>query len=185
MSKKELDQLLDSSYDGIEEYDNDLPTWWVNLFYLTIIFGIAYVAYVHFMGMPTDHERLASELAELDKKKIAANAGGTELSEEQLLQKVSDSTLVQKGHEVFIAKCAMCHGQKAEGLVGPNLTDEYWLHGNKLGQIKNVIEKGVLDKGMLAWKGVVSDDNIFELIAFINSVKNTNVPGKPPQGDKM
>lgn len=187
MKKKDTDELLTGSYDGIQEYDNDLPKWWVWLFYGTIVFGIFYAIDVHFLGKATEHERLAAQMSELEdlQKQHEAKNAAEGPREEDLLAKVADSTAVQKGAAVFAAKCAMCHGSKAEGLVGPNLTDRYWLHGNTLSDIKTVIEKGVLEKGMLAWKGVLPDDDILSLVAFIGSIKNTEVKGKPPQGNEM
>ena len=77
----------------------------------------------------------------------------------------------------------MCHGPQGQGLIGPNLTDTSWIHGGKLSEIKNTIENGVLDKGMLAWKGVLSPDEINNVVAYVHSLKGTNPPNpKAAQG---
>lgn len=185
MSEKEKDTLLESSYDGIQEYDNDLPRWWLNIFWLTTIFAIIYMVYVHGFR-PVDSELLASELAELQAKKQAAQppASSEEISEEYLLKLVSDESGIALGKEVYLAKCAACHGQAGEGLIGPNLTDAYWIHGGTLTDIRTTIQKGVLDKGMLAWEGVIPDSEINAVTAYIRKIHGT-APENPkaPQGE--
>lgn len=187
MTEKKIDEILGGNYDGIQEYDNDLPRWWLVLFYITIGFALVYTVYVHFMHTPTDHEVLAQQLASLEKVKQAyeVGEGNAEPSEEVLLAAAKDPQKVEAGKGVFVAKCVACHGQKAEGLVGPNLTDEFWIHGGKISQIHEVIEKGVPEKGMLSWKALISQPEIENLTAYIWSIRNTNVPGKAPQGDKV
>lgn len=186
MSKRTQDELLTGNYDGIQEYDNDLPRWWIQLFYLTIIFSVIYTVYVHFMGTPTDHERVAQQLADLKAVQTAyeqAHAPKVE-GADVLLALAAKPEVVAKGQGVFAGKCAACHGAKGEGLVGPNLTDEYWLHGGKIEQIHTVIEVGVPEKGMMSWKALMPKEDIDAVTAYIWSIRHTNVPGKAPQGDK-
>lgn len=183
---KETDKLLNGNYDGIQEYDNDLPRWWVWLFYLTIIFAVVYSYYYHFTSAQSAPERLAAQMADLEKVRQAAAppqaVGG--MSEEDLFKLTSDAAMLTKGKEVYAAKCAVCHGPDGQGLIGPNLTDKYWIHGAKLADMKRVVEQGVLDKGMLAWKGVIGDDEINAVLAFSFSIRNSN-PANPkaPQGE--
>jgi cytochrome c oxidase cbb3-type subunit 3 len=186
VSDKQRDQLLNASYDGIQEYDNDLPRWWVYLFVLTIVVSGVYVVYVHVLGTPTDHERLAVELSALEGQRQAFQAAhaSTTSGPDALLAIAKDTGRVEKGKASFAQRCAACHGQKGEGLVGPNLTDEYWLHGGKIEQIRTTIADGVPDKGMISWKTLTTQEDMDDLTAFIWSIRNTNVPGKAPQGDK-
>lgn len=185
----ERDELKSSNYDGIQEYDNDLPKWWLYLFYFTIVFSFAYVAYYELLGGPTHEQTLSAELAEIEALKAAAKAEAPvikEQSEEDLLQLVGSSERIAKGKELFASRCASCHGAQGQGVIGPNLTDEYWIHGGDLKDIKNIIEVGVLAKGMLAWKGIISDDDIISSVAFIHSLKGSNPPNpKAPEGEKV
>ena len=186
MTDKKIDQLLTGNYDGIEEYDNDLPKWWIYLFYLTIAFAPIYVIYVHFLGTPSDQERVAVELQALKDRQAnyAKQTAPKEKSAVELIKLSTDQSHIAKGQLIFTQKCLACHGAKGEGVVGPNLTDEYWIHGGKIEKIHHTIEVGVPEKGMLAWKTLMSQDEIDDVTAFIWSIRNTNVPGKAPQGDK-
>lgn len=95
------------------------------------------------------------------------------------LVKAGDS----EGKKVFKQNCVACHGQKGEGIVGPNLTDDYWLHGNKLSDVVKVITNGVPAKGMMAWKPQLSTAQIQAVASYVLSLKGA-VPanGKAPQG---
>ena len=182
---KKPDELLDSNYDGIKEYDNDLPKWWRALFYITIIFGVVYVIYYQFGPGLSSEERLARQLEEIREHNVVAHKALKETTGDELSELVKNPERLAQGKAVFAAKCGVCHGANGEGLVGPNLTDEYWIHGSKITDIKMTIENGVLDKGMLAWKGVLSNDEIDNVSAYIYSLKNSN-PANPkaPQGVK-
>jgi cytochrome c oxidase cbb3-type subunit 3 len=183
-NKKE-DQLLESYYDGIEEYDNDLPRWWLWLFYITIIIAPIYVGYYHFGPGLQPSEELAVDMKELEEIRsqyAAKMQGGAPMTEESLLALVSDLSRVERGAKVYAEKCMVCHGTKGEGLVGPNLTDAQWIHGGKVTEIKTVIEVGVPAKGMLAWKELLPADQISDVLSFVWSIRNTNVPGKAPEG---
>lgn len=187
MTHKKIDQLLDSAYDGIQEYDNDLPKWWIYLFLITVVLGIAYAGYVHLFGAPSDQQILASDMNDLEELRRAyseLHAPKTD-GPEALLARAAQSDLVEKGRVNFANRCAPCHGQKAEGVVGPNLTDEYWIHGGKIEQIQAVVVNGVPDKGMMAWKALLTQDEIDDIVAYLWTVRNTNVPGKAVQGEKQ
>lgn len=182
---KDKDQLLNSNYDGIQEYDNDLPKWWVILFYLTIVYSVIYAGYYYFGFRPTTEKILASQIEDIQnlKKEVAKNEPVQPKLDLVALSK--DQAVVQKGKEVYTGKCFMCHGVNGEGTVGPNLTDNYWIHGGKLEQIKHTIEVGVLDKGMMSWKGVLTDEEINSVTAYIRSISGTNpANAKAPQGEQ-
>lgn len=178
--KKEKDEVRGHAFDGIEEYDNDLPRWWLNIFWITTIFGVVYAGYVHLGFKVEDHKALEMALAEIEEKKIES---APTLSEEFLLSLAGDEAVVAKGKETFASKCVACHADKGQGLIGPNLTDNFWIHGSELLQIRQVIVKGVPEKGMIPWEAMLTNDQINEVVAFIHSIRNTNVEGgKAPEG---
>ena len=176
---KDQDKLLDHDNDGIKEYDNDLPKWWVQLFWLTGIVGVMLAVWFHLPSTPTPDQALAQRLAELDAKKPAS----AELTNESLLAMLRDSKRQHEGQEIFVAKCVACYGPQGQGIVGPNLTDNHWIHGNTPLEIKRVIEEGVLEKGMLSWKTMLKPDEILDVSAYVWSLKGTTPPNpKAPEG---
>lgn len=182
---KKLDELLDHNYDGIQEYDNDLPRWWVQLFWLTIVWGIGYAIWFHYPSTPTPEERLASGMREIEQLRAAKQSvsAGPE-SEAELLKLAADAGILKQGAEIYAAKCLACHAQGGAGLVGPNLTDDYYIHGGKISDIKQIVMEGVLDKGMLAWKTLLTKAEINAVVAYVWSLHGTNPPNpKAPQGE--
>lgn len=166
-------------YDGIEEADNHLPNWWLLTFYAAMVFAVGYWVYYHSLGtgkLPYaayQHERTQ----QLER--------GGDVTDEQLLALAGDPLTVPEGKRVFEASCVQCHGERAEGKIGPNLTDEYWLHGANPTQIYKTIYDGVPDKGMLPWGGSLGPAKVKQVSAYVLSIINTNVPGKEPQGEKL
>lgn len=186
-NKKKEDELLSHNYDGIEEYDNDLPKWWVYLFVVTLVFGFVYVGYYHLGPGLSQEQALVLDLEEVEKakkRKAEKEARAPKVEVVNLALAVKEPSRISNGKEVYAGKCASCHGMDGGGMIGPNLTDAYWIHGGSIEQIKMTIEKGVLEKGMLAWKGVISDDEIINVVAYIDSLKGTS-PANPkaPQGE--
>ena len=183
-NKKNIDQLRPSSYDGIQEYDNDLPRWWVWLFYLTGVYALIYVVAYYGFGVqipPLPHEP-ASTLVAGNVPAPSAPAAADEA--QSMRAKLKDATVLAKGSEIYTGKCAPCHGAQGGGIIGPNLTDDNWVHGGTLVQIKHVIENGVVEKGMMAWKGMLSQDDLQAVTVYIRSLRGTNPPGaKAAQGE--
>lgn len=169
------DELLNHNYDGIQEYDNSLPGWWVALFYLCTIWGGIYVIYYHFGPGMSQIELLTAQMRDAEAKAVAQPKSG-EVTEASLLALVADPAQIKKGAEVFLQKCASCHGQQGQGIVGPNLTDDHWIHGGTLVDIRRVVVDGVLSKGMLAWRGIIPDEEINSAVAYIRSIRGTNPP---------
>lgn len=177
----EEDRLLEGhNYDGIEEFDNPLPGWWLVTFFGTIIFSFIYYLHYEVGSGPNQAQQLAEDLAIIQSLK----KGGPALDEEKLAAMVSQEQL-DKGAQAFAAKCAACHGAKGEGLIGPNLTDKHFLHGNKRMDMYAVISNGVLDKGMPPWKDQMSSDELAAVTNYVFSLKGTFVAGKPPQGQEL
>jgi cytochrome c oxidase cbb3-type subunit 3 len=171
--------LVHHVYDGIEEQDNRLPNWWLAILWGTIFFGFGYYLYYHnFEAGPSERATYERALAEHTAK---MGAGGT-MSDEALLALAGDAKLTVEARAVFEQNCAACHGADGQGLIGPNLTDGYWLHGARPGEILKTISDGVMEKGMPAWKPVLGDARVKNLAAYVLSLKGRNVPGKEPQG---
>ena len=150
------DHLLDHSYDGIQEYDNPLPTWWLALFWATIIFTPLYILYFHFGGGMLATERYDQEMiAYYDKQAEQLLALG-EITENTLVDLIADPSMMNGGKKIYQSKCATCHGMFGEGGIGPNLTDEYWLHGGQLMDLYKTVREGVPPRA--CWRGSVSYD---------------------------
>ena len=164
-------------YDGIQEADNELPTWWLGTFYGAIVFAIFYWFYFHEYEIGSlPNEAYAAEMSE--------NAGpGSEVPESVLLEVAADPASVTAGSASFDQYCVPCHAAQAEGNIGPNLTDGFWLHGGSPQDIHRVIYDGVLTKGMPAWGASLGAEAAQELTAFVLSVRDTNVEGKAAEGE--
>ena len=172
---------MDHNYDGIHELDHPLPSWWLATFYISIVFAVLYSAY-YLTGIgPTLIEELQISMEIIDQKKPAEAA---DADESAILASLHDPVRLKNGAVVFAGKCAACHGDKGQGVIGPNLTDKYWLHGGQPGEIAKVIGDGVLEKGMPPWKAILSPDELVDVSAFVKSLLGTNPPGgKEAQGE--
>jgi cytochrome c oxidase cbb3-type subunit 3 len=180
------DHLLDHSYDGIQEFDNPMPRWWVYLFWATIIFSILYFLNVPGFGIGkgriADYDRDMAAAAAADAKRKAAEPAGA--SGEQLAAMTKDASVVALGKQVFGQNCAACHRADAGGQIGPNLADDYWLHGGTLEQIHKTVVDGVLEKGMPPWGKVLKPNQLDAVVAYVYTLRGTNPPNpKAPQGD--
>jgi len=170
-------------YDGIKELDNKLPKWWLWLFYLTIIFAVVYFTRFHIIktGDSQEEEYNKEVAAALIEYKDARPASTINASNVTLL---TDAAGLAAGKAIFDKSCIVCHLAQGQGLVGPNLTDEYWIHGCTIGEIFNLIVVGVPEKGMISWKDQLTPEQIQQVSSFIVSLKGTNPPNpKAPQGD--
>lgn len=184
--EQEADILIDHPHDGIYELDNRLPPWWVSMFYITIVFSFGYMIYYHYL-YPEKNQlaeyKTAVKKADIMKAEIAERQAN--LVNENTVVALTDAASLDLGKGIFIGKCAACHGQKGEGGIGPNMTDEYWLHGGSIKKIFTTIKHGVPDKGMIAWEAQMSLSEIQSVASYILTLKGTNPPNpKAPQGEK-
>jgi len=181
------DQIRDHTYDGIEEYDNPMPGWWTWLFILTAVFGVVYLLGIHVFGFVNTYEDdLAASQAELQAIRASYEAEHpiASFDEATIAEYAGDPAQIEAGAVHFNTFCMVCHGDAGQGLIGPNLTDNYWLHGNSNEDLFNVITNGVLEKGMAAWAPVLTPEQRAQTIAYIRSLEGTNPPGaKEPQGE--
>lgn len=184
MSDREReDRVLGHSYDEIEEYDNPLPRWWLGMFWITIGFSALYFVFFHFGPgkLPIDayNEDMVA-FYELQAQQLLALG---EIRESTLLGLMRDDAMVAGGAQLFQTKCTQCHGGRGEGGIGPNLTDDFWLHGGKLTDIYHTITEGVPAKGMLAWKNQLGPAEILSVASYVGTLRGS-APASPkaPQG---
>lgn len=186
VEKDEEHLLLDHNYDGIHELDNPLPAWWQFTFYGAIVFAIFYFIYYNLMGGPSlrdefnkDYAVVQAKQEELKKKEGAFDAAH--------YAEIVKNGGVKKGQEVFNTNCVPCHKEKGIGDIGPNLSDEYWLWAKGTPEtIFPVVFNGVPQNGMPTWGGNLSNDEIYEAVAYVMTLHNTHqAGGKAPQGNKV
>lgn len=184
---KKEDRLLEHNYDGIQEYDNPMPQWWLWLFYATIVFSVLY--WFNVAGVGTGPGRIANyekEVAAARQQFGDRSAGLANLDNAALLAASHDPAAVAAGKATFVATCAACHLADGGGVVGPNLTDDFWIHGNEPVQMLGTVANGVLDKGMPAWNQTLKPEEIKNVVAYVLTLRGTTpaVP-KEPQGTQM
>ncbi len=185
--EKEEDILFDHEYDGIRELDNSLPPWWVYMFYLSIGFAVVYMGYYHFsdMGM-SSAEQYEQEMEQAEERIQAYLARQSSQVDETNVEMIEDEGELAMGKTIFEANCVACHGMMGEGGVGPNLTDEYWIHGGSIKDVFKVVKYGVPEKGMISWKAQLRPKDMHQVSAYIMTLVGTNPPNaKEPQGEKV
>ena len=184
--KEEKDLMLDHSYDGIVELDNHMPPWLVNVFYITIAFAVVYFTYFTVLGLgKTQIEEYEEELriAAIEAEKRAALA----------LSSIDENTVVfdnttaalSSGKRIYDANCAACHASDGGGGIGPNFTDEYWIHGGSINDIFRVVKYGVVEKGMIPWQDQLSPEEMQNVSSYILTLVGTT-PANPkaPEGER-
>lgn len=160
-------------YDGIIEHNNPMPTWWSWTFVLTVIFAFLYYVHYEVAGGPTLQDELAVSMQELEKTQQTAASQFPELDENQLLEKYNSAAMSELAQTTLTARCTVCHGDKLEGKIGPNLLDNVWINGKGSGsEITHLIRAGIPAKGMPPWEGVLKKEEILAMSAYIVSHKN-------------
>lgn len=178
--------LIEHDFDGIQELDNPTPAWFMGLFYVTIVFAVAYILGYHVLGIgQLQDQEYVTEMKIAAKEKEAYLAKAANRVDESNVTLSTDPAILASGQAVFKGSCMACHGDKAQGMVGPNLTDDYWLHGGKIKDVFKTIKYGVTAKGMPTWEKQLSPKQIADVASFIKSLRGTKPPGaKEPQGEK-
>jgi cytochrome c oxidase cbb3-type subunit 3 len=182
----EKNLLLDHNYDGIHELNHPLPSWWKFTFYGGIIFAVLYFILYQIMGAPTLRDEFKKEFAIIQTHQDEFNKKNGAFDEEKYQAILKDDG-VKKGEVVFTNNCVACHKEKGIGDIGPNLTDEYWLWAKGTpATIFPVVFNGVPQNGMPVWSETISSDEIYQVVAYVQTLHNTNVTGgKIPQGNKV
>ncbi len=177
------DEIL-HEYGDIKEMDNELPNWWLYILYGSIVFAVGY--WFHYQVFksgesPTkvyNQEMAAAAAIEADRVRSAGV-----MSNEALLTLSRDTATVEKGKDVFTQTCVACHGPNGGGTIGPNLTDDMWLHGSAPESIFATVRDGVIAKGMPVWGAQLGAERVQAVTAYVLTLRHTNVPGgKAPQG---
>jgi cytochrome c oxidase cbb3-type subunit 3 len=175
--------LLDHEADGIRELDNKLPRWWVWLFYATIGFSAAYLLYYHVLDagdlMIAEYEKERQQGEQIKAAALAKFEAGLDA-----LVPSTDEAVLAQGRQVYATLCAPCHRPDGGGLVGPNLTDDYWIHGPQFADNVKVIWNGVPEKGMVTWKGVLKPSEILAVASYIYTLRGTHPPNPKPREDQ-
>ncbi len=165
---KNTDQVLGhaAEADGIEEYDNPLPDWWLGMFIFCIIWGIGYAIDYHFVSDRSQEGYYLAEMAEAQ-----------EMWPQKEAVVSADPAAIAAGEELFKTNCVACHLADLTGSIGPNLVDDEWIHGGTAEDIVRTITEGVPAKGMVTWGPILGPEKIGHLTAYILS-KQTGAPAK-------
>jgi cytochrome c oxidase cbb3-type subunit 3 len=181
VANKDEDRLLEHEYDGIREYDNPLPRWWLWILYATVIFVPLYYVLPGRLG--ENGGNVAEYEASVAAYKSAQPPAPPTISGERLLALSKDEEALEEGQEVFTKNCAACHGADGGGVIGPNLTDNAWIHGGTPTAIHNTLVVGVLAKGMPAWERLLKPEELDHVVAYVISLQGTKpATPKAPEG---
>jgi cytochrome c oxidase cbb3-type subunit 3 len=186
--KSEEPKLLSHAYDGIREYDNPLPGWWRAIFWGSIVFAAGYWTWFHVAGYgQTPDQKYQAALAEYnDKKQLRIAADAANVNEDLIKRDAADPNVTAHGAEIFASRCASCHTAEGKGLIGPNLTDLYQLHGTSRMDLFNTVRTGVPGTAMPAWGEQMAASDVVAVASFVVTLRGKNVEGgKAPQGQPV
>ncbi|OQP40805.1 hypothetical protein A4H97_14425 [Niastella yeongjuensis] len=172
-------------YDGIRELDNRLPPWWLYGFYVSILFAVIYFYRFHIShSAPSSTEEFQIAMNEAEAQKALYLKKSANNVDENTIKVLTAAADIEGGQKVFTQNCAACHGKAGEGVVGPNLTDDYWLHGGNIKDVFKTIKYGWPEKGMRSWKDDLSPMQMAQVASYIKSIHGSNPPNpKPQQGE--
>lgn len=176
--------MQDHEYDGIQELDNPAPAWFQALFYITIVFAVIYMIQYHMIGKPnssTDEYIQEMTIAQQQKDELLRTGG---LINETNVEVLTDAADLSKGKEIYTVNCVSCHNADGGGGVGPNLTDEYWIHGGGIKNVYGIIKNGVTAKGMIAWQTQLNPKQMNQVASYVLTLQGTK-PASPkaPEGN--
>ena len=173
--------------DGIKEYDNPMPGWLMAIWWGSLVFSAAYLI---FYALSFGEGSMEAEYRGETQKDLVAVQAYFDThplvppSPAELLAGTKDPEVLERGGARFARSCAPCHGVKAQGLIGPNLTDTRWLHGGTVEQVFQSITKGWPAKGMPPWGRALRPDELSALVSYVRSLQGSNPPNaRPPEGD--
>ena len=171
----EAQLLLDHDYDGIKELDNNLPPWWVYLFYGCIVFAAIYLVRFEIMGGDDQEMELKIEMAQAKIEVAEYMKTAPDMMDEKSVTLLTDAASLAEGKEIFNSNCAACHRADGGGQIGPNLTDDQWILGGGIKKLFHTITNGGRDgKGMIAWKGTLKPKEIQKVSSYIISLEGSN-----------
>jgi len=178
--------IQDQPFDGILEDDNPLPNWWKSIFYTCILFAVGYMVVMHtdfLVHARTPQAQLEAEISAMRARQDSIRALRPPFVYGEMTALRNDATLLAAGRKLFVSNCVACHATGGAGNIGPNLTDDYWLHGGRIDSVAMTIQNGVSSKGMPTWGNQFDDDQIKTLAIFVKSLRGSH-PANPkaPQG---
>jgi cytochrome c oxidase cbb3-type subunit III len=177
------DRVLEHEYDGIREYDNPMPRWWLLTFAGTVLFSAIYLLNVGPVG--NGQGRVADYETDVAKQLAVHPPASNNVTDASLLGLSKNVQVVALGKKLYATNCAACHGPDGGGVIGPNLTDEYWLHGARPAEIHKTVVEGVLAKGMPPWGKILKPDQVSAVVVYIASLQGSRpTNAKAPQGVK-
>lgn len=183
--EREDEILMDHDYDGIRELDNNLPPWWVYMFYATIVWGFIYLGYIYLSpyGQSQAEEYIAEvEQAEVDKQAYLATMKSQ--VDENTVTYLTDASDLKAGKAIYMELCQVCHAPDGGGGVGPNFTDKYWIHGGSVKDVFSTVKYGVPAKGMISWESQLRPSQMAQVSSYVLSLEGTTAAApKEPQGE--
>ena len=182
--EREKEILFDHEYDGIKELDSKIPPWFTWLFYITIFFGIYYMLHYHVLDtgkLMAEEYTEEMKIAETEKETLMKSGA---FVNEETVTVLTEESAIQSGKAIYDANCVACHANDGGGIVGPNLTDKYWIHGGGIKNIFKVIKYGVVEKGMISWQTQLNPLQMQEVSSYVLSLQSTT-PAAPkgPEGE--
>ena len=183
--RDESEILLEHDYDGIKELDNNLPPWWVYLFYASIIFSVVYLVRFEIMGGDNQEMEFKKEMAEAQIDIAEYKKTAPDLMDENTVTRLTAPADLAAGKAIFTANCIACHRADAGGQIGPNLTDDNWILGGGIKNVFHTLVNGGRDgKGMISWKATLKPKQMQEVASYVLSLKGSNpVNPKAPDGE--
>jgi cytochrome c oxidase cbb3-type subunit 3 len=181
---KEDEIKIEHAFDGIHELNNKIPPWFNILFYGSIVFAVVYLIDYHVLGSGNIMiDEYVTEVKVANEKREEMIKSGAFISENNVVL-LSDASEIDKGSQLFKANCSACHGMDAGGIVGPNLTDKYWIHGGGIKNVFTTVKNGVPVKGMISWKSILNPKQMQQVSSYILSLEGTTpAVSKPPEGN--
>jgi cytochrome c oxidase cbb3-type subunit 3 len=184
--EEEGEIILDHNYDGIRELDNNLPPWWVWMFYATILFGVVYLARFHIFNGADQKLEYEQEVAEAQAEIAEYKKNAKDLVDANSVELLTDASDLEAGKKIFGSNCVACHMPDGGGGIGPNLTDNYWILGGGIKNVFHTISEGGRDgKGMIAWKQTLKPIEIAQVASYVLEDINGKTPANPkaPEGE--
>ena len=177
--------MTDHEYDGIRELDNGMPPWLQYMFVATFAFAVIYLFDYHVLkSSPLQLAEYNKELADAEVQMKEYRKNAADNIDETNAALVMDDASLKEGLNIYKTNCTACHGQLGEGGVGPNFTDDYWIHGGDIKDMFRIIKYGVVEKGMKSWQAEMAPTQIQQVASYIKSLQGTNPPNqKEKQGD--
>lgn len=182
-SEYRADTVMEHEFDGIREFDNKLPNWWLWIMWGSMVFALFYWMVFHTLEIrDLPRADFAAEMRQADEA-MFERMKNNPVTDESLMALTEMPAKVAEGRATFVKFCVACHLDKGQGMVGPNLTDGVWIHGCAPTDLYKTVTDGVAAKGMPSWINQLGPGGVQTVVAYVTTIRNTNVPGKEPQGE--